>query len=97
MSLVPAPLHELKPATCHYPFHSGFLISTSIRASHAIFDAPLKGTSTLFFKAQASILVALAGQRALLAGFVSASLRIRQVVLGRCSVPISAILDIRGP
>src|SRR5262249_9827296 len=74
-----------------------YLISTSKGASHAIFDAPLKGTSTLFFKAQASILVALAGQFALLAGFISANLSSRQVVLGRRSVPISAILDIRGP
>src|SRR5438046_2412462 len=65
------------------------LITASIRTPHTVFDAALNRTSALFFKAKAGTDVALAGLFALLAGFVSASLRVRQVVLRRRRAPIS--------
>src|SRR5437660_1197488 len=68
------------------------LITASIRKPHTVLDAALKRTDALFLKTKAGTIVALARLFALLAGFVSASLRLRQVVLGGSNVPTLVIL-----
>src|SRR5262245_55760998 len=73
-----------------YGRHIGGL-TTSIGTPHTVFDAASNRTTALFFKLKAGADVALAGLFALLAGFVSESLCVRQVVLGRSSVPILVI------
>src|SRR6266481_9400780 len=73
-----------------YGRHIGRL-TASIGTPHTVFDAALNRTSALFLKPKAGSDVALAGLFALLAGFVSESLCVRQVVLGRSSVPILVI------
>ena len=55
------------------------LIAASMGTPHTVFDAALNRTTTLFFKPKAGTDVALAGLFALLSGFVSESLRVRQV------------------
>src|SRR5438552_3741420 len=67
------------------------LIAASIGTPHTVFDAALNRTTTLFFKPKAGTDVALAGLFALLSGFVSESLRVRQVILGRRTVLILVI------
>src|SRR5437899_1666354 len=66
-------------------------LTASIGTPHTFFDAALNRTSAFLLKPKAGTDVALAGLFALLAGFVSESLCIRQVVLGRSSVPILVI------
>src|SRR5262245_14577593 len=73
-----------------YGRHIGGL-SASIGTPHTVFDAAFNRTTALFFKPKAGTYVALAGFFALLAGFVAESLCVRQVVLGRSSVPILVI------
>src|SRR6266576_3251865 len=67
--------------------------ATLLMLQHQVHGEPNR-TSALFLKAKAGTDVALAGQLALDAGFVSERLRVRQVVLRRRSAPI--ILVIKG-
>src|SRR5262249_17611956 len=64
------------------------LITAPIGTPHAVFDAAFKRPIALFLKAEAGTDVALAGLFALLAGFVSASLLVRQVLRGSINVRI---------
>jgi hypothetical protein len=66
-----------------YGRHRG---STAIGKPHTIFDAALNRTRARFLKTKASIDIALARFFALLAGFVSESLRVPQLILGRSTV-----------
>src|SRR5438034_7899965 len=68
-----------------------YLVAASIGTPHTIFDAALNRTNALFLKTKPGIDIALARLFALLAGFVSESLRVRQVVLGRRIVLILVI------
>src|SRR5262249_185202 len=72
------------------------LVPASIGTPDAIIDSSLKCTCALFFKTTAGTLVALAGQFALLPGFVSGLLLVRQIFLGRRSVLILDVLKMGG-
>jgi hypothetical protein len=71
------------------------LIAASIGTAHTVFDAALDRKSALLLKPTPGTYVALAGLFALLAGFVSESLGVRQVVLLRRSAQL--ILVIKAP
>src|SRR5262245_34674881 len=73
-----------------YGRHIGRL-TASIGTPHILLDAAFNRTTALFFKPKTGTDVALAGLFALLAGFFSESLCVRQIVLGRSSVPILVI------
>jgi hypothetical protein len=73
------------------------LITASIRTPHIVFDAALNRTNALFLKAKVGTDVALAGLFALLAGFISASLHVRQVILRRRSAPIILVIKVNQP
>src|SRR5437660_12088516 len=76
-----------------YGRHIGGL-PASIGTPHTVFDAALNRTSALFLKPKAGTDVALAGLFALLAGFVSESLRVGQVVLRRRSAGIILVIKV---
>ena len=77
-----------------YGRHRG---STAIGKPHTIFDAALNRTRARFLKTKPGIDIALARLFALLAGFVSESLRVPQFILGRSTVRILVIKVLNRP